>query len=209
MSSSQTPTTTIAAIHDGQKPKRDIEAMDRAIITEASKWAAAWGLGATGLTAWAHYRIPAVRTLRWPYKVITVIFVASGAFFTVADRESMIQDRIYAQQYSITEPVVEPLDNVNKYSPDYILKYVHKNRFSLIAGTWVTAVGAGLLFNLGRRSVPMDQKIISTRMFAQSTALVAVGALGVAASVKSPPPEGIREKRKEDWEVELSQFRRQ
>ncbi|KAI8805990.1 hypothetical protein BJ742DRAFT_818929 [Cladochytrium replicatum] len=202
-------TTTPAALHDGQKPKRDIAAMDRAIITEATKWGAAWGLGASALTAWAHYRIPSVRTLRWPYKVITVIFVSSGAFFTVADRESMIQDRLYAQQYSITAPAVEPLDNVNKYSADYMLKYIHQNRFSLIAGTWATAVGAGLLFNFARRSVPMDQKIISTRMFAQSTALVAVGALGVAASVKSPQPEAIQEKKKEDWEVELAQFRRQ
>ncbi|KAJ3121036.1 hypothetical protein HK098_004044 [Nowakowskiella sp. JEL0407] len=162
--------------------------MESRILWESAKWGSLWLLGAAGAMYYINYRVPFVRRLQLPYKVFTVACVGSGAFWTVLDKQAMIEDRKFAQQFSITKPVEETKEAF-KINFDTLPDQLYQNRFKLVLGIWAATMGVALTYNFARRDITRAQKLINSRMVAQAAGIAGFG--GIAAVSQWKPSGAV------------------
>ncbi|KAJ1330206.1 hypothetical protein BSLG_009625 [Batrachochytrium salamandrivorans] len=156
------------------------------VLIQGAKSSLLWGsLGAAGHLL-AYRTLPVYKKLSLPFRSFLLIAVPMAAFFTTTDRAAMDADRVRAQRFSITS---EDELTIKEYNPlansdskiDQIKNFLVQNKYSAL-GT----VGISLAYNFGQRNVPMAQKLINSRMVAQTMVLLGFAGLAALSATTSP-----------------------
>ena len=115
----------------------------------------------------------------FPFKLFVLLMIPTAAFFTTTDIAAMEQDRLFAQQYSISKP--SPFSNneqTRKLGQGW-KEYVRENQFKLVGYTWLGLVTSTLAYNFSKPAITMQQKFINARMVSQAGALVGICAIAL------------------------------
>ncbi|KAI8824212.1 uncharacterized protein EV422DRAFT_311460 [Fimicolochytrium jonesii] len=158
------------------------------VVWEGAQAAAVGAAAAGGATLLGNKFWPAFRQLRLPFKTFLILGITTGTFFTVADRASIRVSRMVAARRTHTgeaqvedadHPVIKPIVGVREW--------LIKERYPLVFGLWSGTMTAALLYNFRRVDITRAQKIINSRMVAQTFALAGLG--GIAALAATDPYE--------------------
>ncbi|KAH6567515.1 hypothetical protein BASA61_004080 [Batrachochytrium salamandrivorans] len=161
------------------------------VLIQGAKSSLLWGsLGAAGHLL-AYRTLPVYKKLSLPFRSFLLIAVPMAAFFTTTDRAAMDADRVRAQRFSITS---EDELTIKEYNPlansdskiDQIKNFLVQNKYSALGYTWLGTVGISLAYNFGQRNVPMAQKLINSRMVAQTMVLLGFAGLAALSATTSP-----------------------
>lgn len=93
----------------------------------------------------------------------------------------MHADRAIAQQHSVTRNDAPEADN----RVFTLGRWTNDNKYLVLAATWALSMGSALAYNFTRKHIPLSQKLINSRMIAQTLALVGMSALAVLTSTQS------------------------
>lgn len=103
----------------------------------------------------------------------------------IAARKAMVD--INTLEGKEDQQSVAPEDRLSSFSwipsPGEMKKYVLDNRYKVVGITWLTVTSLTLAGLWANRNMPVAQKLIHARLYAQGTALVSFIAFGLAANV--------------------------
>ncbi|KAI8922107.1 hypothetical protein DFJ77DRAFT_516384 [Powellomyces hirtus] len=130
---------------------------------------------------------PNYQRIKLPFKTFIVLALTTGTFFTVADRTSIRISRAFAARRSAPikgyegdeAGIVQPITGAREW--------MIKNRYPLVMTLWSGTLAGAFLWNWGRRDIKTAQKVINSRMVAQTMALAGIG--GLAALAGTDPYE--------------------
>ncbi|EGF82099.1 hypothetical protein BATDEDRAFT_36706 [Batrachochytrium dendrobatidis JAM81] len=161
------------------------------VLMQGAKSSVLWGSLGGIAHMLAQRTLQPYQRLSLPFKSFLLIAVPMAAFFTTTDRAAMEADRIRAQRYSITR---EDELNVREVSPitdtsstnDKLKHYLVQNKYSVLGYTWLGVVGLSLAYNFTRPNTAMSQKLINSRMVAQSAVLLGFAGLAALSTTATP-----------------------
>lgn len=177
------PSSVLSKSKDRAAHKERIEAgesRDLKVLKHGLFYSSIWGLGASGLSFYLHKTSNWYRKKQPALKVFWPILVFTGSFFVVADWEQVEQDRLFTSKYSIH-------DIKEKSKSD---DWIHNNRYMLMGSLWATVMGASLAYNWANPRIPRAQKIINSRMVAQSAVLLGLVGFAAVSSLVDPKDKG-------------------
>jgi hypothetical protein len=172
--------------------KQQQEEIHNEVVQKGLKAAAIWGTaGILGHLALTRF-VPRYAKHTLPFKVFILMAIPTAAFFTTTDVEAMEADRKFAQQFSITKADMQAIKGETKYTFDKegIHKYIYDNQYHILGYGYLGLVGLSLIYNFGKKSIVMQQKLINTRMVAQTGAFMGVG---LVAALNAKRPKHIEE----------------
>ncbi|KAJ3084187.1 hypothetical protein HK102_000738 [Quaeritorhiza haematococci] len=165
------------------------------VVWEGTKAGLTWGAGATLASLALQQKVGPQKLvnlysgIRPAYKIFLVAVTGLGAFFTRADKAAVEADRIFANKFAINADVVqkEDMEALAEYERPFewtqqgIKNLLIRRRYEFMGLLWTGTMAGSLLYNFSRKDIAMSQKLINSRMIAQSAALAAfVGFAGVA-----------------------------
>lgn len=105
------------------------------------------------------------------------------------DRAAMHADRRYAQQFSVTSE--DELELIKREQQQLSLvertkEYIIDHRFSVLGYGWLTTVGLSLAWNFSRKDVSFPQKLINSRMIAQTATLLGLASIATMMGGTQP-----------------------
>ncbi|KAJ3318937.1 dolichyl-phosphate beta-glucosyltransferase [Boothiomyces sp. JEL0866] len=159
------------------------------VINKGLQAAAVWGAGGVAGHFLATRYIPAYARGYRAYKLFVLCMIPTAAFFTVTDVEAMNADRRFAQEFSVTKS--DELQAVKKSmtAEDWKKKF-WENKNSIVGYTWLGLMSGSLIYNFRQKDINFTQKLINSRLIAQSGALLGIAALGIMA-INMPKEETV------------------
>ncbi|KAJ3269687.1 hypothetical protein HDV01_001115 [Terramyces sp. JEL0728] len=115
--------------------------------------------------------------------------IPTAAFFTVTDVEAMNADRRFAQQFSVSKSDELQQVKTSMTAEDWKKKF-WENKNSIVGYTWLGLMSASLVYNFRQKNINFTQKLINSRLIAQSGALLGIAALGIMA-INMPKEESV------------------
>ncbi|KAI8924357.1 hypothetical protein BC831DRAFT_466120 [Entophlyctis helioformis] len=163
------------------------------VLVEGTKSALMFGAAGVFGHLLAQRTWPLYQRQSLPFKSFLLICIPMAAFFTTTDKAAMAADRQYAQRFSITSAdELEVKELVPAAASDSALdrakSFVLGNRFALLGYGWLGAVGLSLMYNFSRKEISLPQKLINSRMVAQSAALAGFAGLAVLTTTSASTP---------------------
>ncbi len=101
---------------------------------------------------------------------------------TQGEHAALEIERAMGREKSIVN-VETPAAVRQKVTMKDVKEYILQNRFKVVGYSWLTVVATTLAVVWSNRTMPVSQKIITARMYAQASALAAFGAFALAANV--------------------------
>lgn len=155
---------------------RDKESTHKWVVNQGLKAALVWGTGGVAAHLVLLRYSPKWARVYTPYKAFILSMIPTAAFFTVTDRAAMYADRAHAMHKSISLPE-------QVYTRQLSLnEWIVKNKYSVLGYSWLTAMGASLAYNFGNKQIPMSQKLINSRMIAQTLTIGGMALLAFLAA---------------------------
>ncbi|KAJ3309524.1 hypothetical protein HDV04_005964 [Boothiomyces sp. JEL0838] len=159
------------------------------VINKGLQAAAVWGAGGLAGHFLANRYVPAYARGYRAYKLFVLCMIPTAAFFTVTDVEAKNADRRFAQEFSVTKS--DELQAVKKsMSAEDWKKKFWENKNSIVGYTWLGLMSGSLFYNFRQKDINFTQKLINSRLIAQSGALLGIAALGIMA-INMPKEETV------------------
>ncbi|KAJ3395688.1 hypothetical protein HDU92_005154 [Lobulomyces angularis] len=179
--------------------KRAGDEIHNEVVRQGLESAAIWTTGAAAISLYLHQsrRSALYNNVRPAYKIFLVTLVGTAAFFTRTDISSMNEDRKFSAQYSIHKPSEQALEEGVDISTPFswtkegIKASLLRNRYALVGGIWALSMGGSLLYNYRRKDINTSQKVINSRMTAQSAVLLGLAAFAGVSAMNVAPPKNI------------------
>lgn len=134
-----------------------------------------------------HQRWPAFRSLTLPLKALFVTAATISSGVITADKSGLAYEAEHftdAGANKMRQYATRQEREWAQLSPrDKILTWAKDNKFSLVAGSWVTSM-AGIGAYLRSQPMSFSQKLVQTRVWAQGITLASL--LGMAAITQIP-----------------------
>ncbi|KAI8846358.1 hypothetical protein BC829DRAFT_370497 [Chytridium lagenaria] len=166
------------------------DAIHRRVIWDGVKMAGVFTGLSGGASLLAQRYWPLYRAQKLPFKLFIVLAFGTGAFFTEADRSAMRADREFAMKFSVSREgeLSRPQETMSRLSTDEVMKAIVRNRYEVVAYTWLGTLAGTLAWNFQRRDIAMAQKLINARMTGQ---VAAIAGFIAAASLASAMPKEV------------------
>ncbi|KAJ3207060.1 hypothetical protein HK099_000363 [Clydaea vesicula] len=161
--------------------KRAGDEIHNEVVRQGLESAAIWTTGAAAISLYLHQsrRSALYNNVRPAYKIFLVTLVGTAAFFTRTDISSMNEDRKFSAQYSIHKPSEQALEEGVDISTPFswtkegIKASLLRNRYALVG------------------DINTSQKVINSRMTAQSAVLLGLAAFAGVSAMNVAPPKNI------------------
>lgn len=153
---------------------KDIDSKHDFAVEQGLKAAAVFSAAGLGAGYLLNRHSATFRSIKTPYKVFLALFMPTAAFFTVSDRSAVYADRAHGLKYSITtKDELQPVSRI----PKTITEWLVDNKYGILFGTWSAGMAGALYYNFSIKHLTTQQKVVNSRMVAQSMALVGLGCL--------------------------------
>lgn len=179
-------------IQKGLRTQEERDQVVSQVVRESAIKSLGVGASLVGISLLLNRRYTFWRKLRWPVKATVAIWGSLGSFAYFAEDTMTRKDIEYSNQFSKvavsgasgSDSALERLPFSERLSWNDAKKYMVKNRYEIVGSAWLTTA-LGTILYLWRKPIPISDKLINARLYAQSLGLAGLFAFAFAAALKS------------------------